>query len=71
MAEQTHGIALGDYVLYQGEPARVIAITYAAWGRAAPRLWLEGRLDESVRYQDVTRLMDVPPPPDWESYQNA
>ena len=64
MAEQTQDIALSYYVLYQGMPGRVIAITYAAWGRAAPRLWLEGRLDESVGYQDVTRLPDVPPPPD-------
>ena len=30
MAEQTRDIALGDYVLYQGVPSRVIAITHAA-----------------------------------------
>ena len=60
MAEQTRAIALGDYVLYQGVPGRVIAITYAAWGLTAPRLWLEGRLDESVGYQDVTWLTNIP-----------
>ena len=64
MAEQDRGIALGDCVLYQGEPGRVIAITYAPWGLAAPRLWLEDRLEESVGYQDVTRLTDVPPLPE-------
>ena len=64
MAEQPQDIVLGDYVLYQGVPRRVIAITYAPWGLAGPRLWPEGRLDDSLGYQDVTRLTDVSPPPE-------
>ena len=44
MAEQPQDIVLGDYVLYQGVPRRVIAITYAPWGLAGPRLWSKAGL---------------------------